>query len=219
MTGAAHLGALGFPPRVCRLVGGHVQAKRYLVATDAAYAARLSPGSAATLRHQGGPMTAQEAAAFVPDDGVLFAAKGLAAVAAAARKAGAELSTPERMLEVEETPAGVRVTTDRRVIEADLAVLAVGPWATTLLEPLGFRLPLAPAIGQVSYWRGGGAWERRPSLVDFYAPDTIGVYGLPTLQQCPGGTSWYWRTPWQPASANVPSPPLAPLPTVTVLAR
>ena len=67
VTGAAHLGALGFPPRVCRLVGGHVQAKRYLVATDAAYAARLSPGSAATLRHQGGPMTAQEAAAFEAD--------------------------------------------------------------------------------------------------------------------------------------------------------
>ena len=122
----------------------------------------------------------QEAAAFVPDDGVLFAAKGLGAMAAAARKAGAELSSPERLLEVDETPAGVRVTTNRRVIDADIAVLAVGPWATTLLEPLGIRLPLAPAIGQVSYWRGGGAWERRPSLVDFYAPDKIGVYGLPT---------------------------------------
>lgn len=121
----------------------------------------------------------QEPAAFVPDDGVLFAAKGLAAMAAAARKAGAELSTPERMLEVAETPAGVRVTTDRRVLEADIAVLAVGPWAATLLEPLGIRLPLAPAIGQVSYWRGG-AWERRPSLIDFVAPDKLGVYGVPT---------------------------------------
>ena len=100
-----------------------------------------------------------EPAAFVPEDGMLFAAKGLAAVAAAARKAGAELSTPERMLAVEETPSGVRVTTDRRVLEADLAVLAVGPWAQSLLEPLGLRLPLAPAIGQVSYWRGG-AWDR-----------------------------------------------------------
>lgn len=120
-----------------------------------------------------------EPAAFSPEDGVLFAAKGLAAVAAAARKAGAELSMPERMLEVEETPAGVRVTTDRRVIEADLAVLAVGPWAQTVLEPLGIRLPLAPAIGQVSYWRGG-AWERRPSLIDFVAAGKLGVYGLST---------------------------------------
>ena len=120
-----------------------------------------------------------EPAAFVPEDGMLFAAKGLAAVAAAARKAGAELSAPERMLEVEETPSGVRVTTDRRVLEADLAVLAVGPWAQSLLEPLGLRLPLAPAIGQVSYWRGG-AWERRPSLIDFVADGKLGVYGLPT---------------------------------------
>ena len=120
-----------------------------------------------------------EPAAFVPEDGMLFAAKGLAAVAAAARKAGAELSTPERMLAVEERPSGVRVTTDQRVLEADLAVLAVGPWAQSLLEPLGLRLPLAPAIGQVSYWRGG-AWERRPSLIDFVADGKLGVYGLPT---------------------------------------
>ena len=120
-----------------------------------------------------------EPAAFVPEDGMLFAAKGLAAVAAAARKAGAELSTPERMLAVEETPSGVRVTTDQRVLEADLAVLAVGPWAQSLLEPLGLRLPLAPAIGQVSYWRGG-ACERRPSLIDFVADGKLGVYGLPT---------------------------------------
>ena len=123
-----------------------------------------------------------EPAAFVPEDGMLFAAKGLAAVAAAARKAGAELSTPERMLAVEETPSGVRVTTDQRVLEADLAVLAVGPWAQSLLEPLGLRLPLAPAIGQVSYWRGG-AWERRPSLIDFVADGKLGVYGLPTPGQ------------------------------------
>jgi glycine/D-amino acid oxidase-like deaminating enzyme len=122
----------------------------------------------------------QEPAAFVPDDGVLFAAKGLAAMAAAARAAGAELSSPEQALAVEETPAGVRISTDRRVLEADLAVLAVGPWAQSLLEPLGIRLPLAPAIGQVSYWRGGGAWERRPSLIDFVADDKLGVYGLPT---------------------------------------
>ena len=120
-----------------------------------------------------------EPAAFVPEDGMLFAAKGLAAVAAAARKAGAELSTPEWMLAVEETPSGVRVTTDQRVLEADLAVLAVGPGAQSLLEPLGLRLPLAPAIGQVSYWRGG-AWERRPSLIDFVADGKLGVYGLPT---------------------------------------
>ena len=120
-----------------------------------------------------------EPGAFVPGDGVLFAQKGLAAMADAARAAGVEIATPERMRAAEATPAGVRIETDRRVLEADIAVLAVGPWAQELLAPLGLTLPLAPAIGQVSYWRGG-AWERRPSLIDFPAPGRMGVYGLPT---------------------------------------
>jgi predicted HD phosphohydrolase len=39
--------------RVARLVGAHVEAKRYLVATDPAYRAQLSPRSIETLRLQG----------------------------------------------------------------------------------------------------------------------------------------------------------------------
>jgi phosphonate degradation associated HDIG domain protein len=42
----------------------HVRAKRYLCATDADYVARLSPASVHTLRLQGGPMSAAEAARF-----------------------------------------------------------------------------------------------------------------------------------------------------------
>lgn len=138
---------------------------------DAAGVARTFP----ELAHR-----PDEPAALVPGDGVAFAQKGLAAMADAARAAGVELAVPERMLAAEATSAGVRIETDRRVLEADIAVLAVGPWAETLLEPLGLRLPLAPAIGQVSYWRGGGSWERRPSLIDFVADGKLGVYGLPT---------------------------------------
>jgi predicted HD phosphohydrolase len=50
--------------RVARLVGGHVDAKRYLVSTDALYGDVLSPDSTRTLRLQGGPMTRAEARAF-----------------------------------------------------------------------------------------------------------------------------------------------------------
>ena len=64
VTGAAHLRGLGFPARVCALVAGHVAAKRYLVATEPAYAQALSPGSRWTLAQQGGPMAPAEAAAF-----------------------------------------------------------------------------------------------------------------------------------------------------------
>jgi predicted HD phosphohydrolase len=50
--------------RVAWLAEQHVAAKRYLVATDPAYAARLSEVSARTLQAQGGPMTEDEVAAF-----------------------------------------------------------------------------------------------------------------------------------------------------------
>ena len=50
--------------RIAELVRLHVDAKRYLVTSDPAYRARLSPVSIATLAAQGGDMTAQELAAF-----------------------------------------------------------------------------------------------------------------------------------------------------------
>ena len=52
----------GYEPAA--LVAGHDQAKRYLVTTDPAYAAVLSPQSVATLAVQGGVMTARDRAAF-----------------------------------------------------------------------------------------------------------------------------------------------------------
>lgn len=62
--GAAWLLKRGFSPRLARLVGGHVDAKRYLTATNPAYLQRLSPASTETLRLQGGPMNGEEAAQF-----------------------------------------------------------------------------------------------------------------------------------------------------------
>jgi predicted HD phosphohydrolase len=59
-VGADHLAGLGFGGEVVDLVRGHVAAKRYLVAAEPGYAARLSEASVATLRHQGGPMSASE---------------------------------------------------------------------------------------------------------------------------------------------------------------
>jgi gamma-butyrobetaine dioxygenase len=50
--------------RVAWLAEQHVAAKRYLVATDPAYRARLSEVSLRTLEQQGGPMSAQEVERF-----------------------------------------------------------------------------------------------------------------------------------------------------------
>ncbi|MGD0502789.1 MAG: HD domain-containing protein [Steroidobacteraceae bacterium] len=53
-----------FPLEVSEPVRLHVPAKRYLLATDGDYMAMLSPASVVTLKLQGGPMSAREAAQF-----------------------------------------------------------------------------------------------------------------------------------------------------------
>lgn len=62
------LGAAAVRPvlgeRMATLIAGHVDAKRYLVATRSSYEAHLSADSVMTLRAQGGPMSSQEVAAF-----------------------------------------------------------------------------------------------------------------------------------------------------------
>lgn len=54
--------------RVADLILSHVPAKRYLVATREEYASVLSPDSVMTLVAQGGPMSAEEIAAFEQSD-------------------------------------------------------------------------------------------------------------------------------------------------------
>lgn len=66
--GAAYLAPL-FPPAVTAPIALHVRAKRYLVTVDPAYAPRLSPGSAASLLRQGGPLDEAEVTAFEGNDG------------------------------------------------------------------------------------------------------------------------------------------------------
>ena len=62
--GAKYLKEKGFSERVCAIVNGHVAAKRYLVATDESYAAKLSAASRETLCWQGGAMSEEEVRNF-----------------------------------------------------------------------------------------------------------------------------------------------------------
>lgn len=62
--GATYLESLGYGGTLVELVAQHVQAKRYLTATNPEYLARLSVASRQTLELQGGPMTPEEAAEF-----------------------------------------------------------------------------------------------------------------------------------------------------------
>ena len=65
-VGATHLQAW-LPDSVVEPIRLHVAAKRHLVATDAAYADRLSEASTITLAQQGGPFSAGESLAFEAD--------------------------------------------------------------------------------------------------------------------------------------------------------
>jgi phosphonate degradation associated HDIG domain protein len=56
--------AARFPAEVAEPVRLHVPAKRYLLATDPGYLAKLSPASVVTLKLQGGAMSAAEVARF-----------------------------------------------------------------------------------------------------------------------------------------------------------
>lgn len=65
--GADLLRDAGFSEIVASLVESHVEAKRYLTFKHPDYFARLSEASRATLEHQGGRMTQEEAFAFEQD--------------------------------------------------------------------------------------------------------------------------------------------------------
>lgn len=62
--GAAYL-SKHFPKAVTEPIRLHVDAKRYMCATDAAYAASLSDESKRSLRLQGGPFTKEQADSFI----------------------------------------------------------------------------------------------------------------------------------------------------------
>ena len=63
-VGAAFLRLTGYPYPIPDLVGSHVDAKRYRVAKDKAYADKLSEASRRTLLLQGGPMDSEECLRF-----------------------------------------------------------------------------------------------------------------------------------------------------------
>ena len=67
LVGARLLGALGLPEDVSYLARHHVDAKRYLCATQPDYYAKLSAASKTTLLHQGGPMSEEEVCAAEAD--------------------------------------------------------------------------------------------------------------------------------------------------------
>jgi len=65
--GEEYLRRLGFAESVCRLVGSHVSAKRYLTAVDSSYYYGLSDASKNSLAFQGGPFKGKQLESFESD--------------------------------------------------------------------------------------------------------------------------------------------------------
>jgi sarcosine oxidase len=122
---------------------------------------------------------------FQPDGGFLLAEPAVAAFQAVASRAGADLRTEERVLAVEPHGDGVRVTTERGEVLAGCAIVAAGPWLTSLLPHMPAPLRVTR---QVMAWfapadLSGFAAERFPVFLlqnqdgTFYGfpADTTGV--------------------------------------------
>jgi glycine/D-amino acid oxidase-like deaminating enzyme len=110
-----------------------------------------------------------------PGGGVLLAPGCLRAQHALLQASGGRTSAPERVLAVEPDGDDVTVRTERRTIEADVVVVATGPWAAELLEPLGLAPPLGPGVAQVTFLEAPGL-VARPAFAAWVA-GAPGMYG------------------------------------------
>jgi sarcosine oxidase len=109
--------------------------------------------------------------------GTVLADVGMAALHMAAVNAGVQILMPERVIAIEPgEPATVR--TIQREIEADQVVIAAGPWSGGLLDALGFDLPLAPSVAQVTFLDAPMMVDR-PGIAAWPARGDVGVYGHP----------------------------------------
>jgi sarcosine oxidase len=106
------------------------------------------------------------AAVVQPDGGLLAAEPSIHAMIALAQRGGAELRAGEMVSAIEPRAGGVRVVTDRAVIEAGSAIVAAGPWTRSLLPDLAAPLRVTR---QVMAWFAPG----EPAL---FAPGRFPVF-------------------------------------------
>jgi sarcosine oxidase len=106
--------------------------------------------------------------AYQPDGGFVVPERCIVAHVEGALARGAVVRARERVLEWEARENGVRVTTDRGIVEADRLVLTAGAWSQDVA-----RLP----EGLVRGVRQSLAWLQ-PSQPEVFAPDRMPVFNL-----------------------------------------
>jgi len=105
---------------------------------------------------------------FQADGGFVLPERCIVAHVAGALAAGAVVRARERVLEWEDTGSGVRVATDRAIVEAERLVLTAGAWSQDVA-----RLP----SGMVRGVRQALAWLQ-PSAPSLFEPARFPVFNL-----------------------------------------
>jgi sarcosine oxidase len=105
---------------------------------------------------------------FQPDGGFVVPERCVVAHVEGALRRGAVVRARERVLEWDETPNGVRVRTDRGVVEADRLVLTAGAWSQEVA-----RLPegLVRGVRQALGWL-------QPTRPELFEPAAFPVFNL-----------------------------------------
>jgi sarcosine oxidase len=75
-------------------------------------------------------------AVLQPDGGYLATEPSIHALLSLAQRAGAEVRSGEAVRVIEPGAGAVKITTDRATLEADAAIVSVGPWLKALLPDL-----------------------------------------------------------------------------------
>jgi sarcosine oxidase len=113
-----------------------------------------------------------------PDGGYIEAAAALDATIRAAVDAGAVIRTEEKVVAVEPHRDGVRITTERAVIDADGAVVSAGPWTASVLPDL--QLPLRVTRQVVGWFEPADAGAFAEGFPVFLLESRHGIhYGFP----------------------------------------
>ena len=106
--------------------------------------------------------------AYQPDGGFVVPERCIVAHVQGALARGAVLRARERVLDWDETESGVRVRTDRGVVEAERLVLTAGAWSQDVA-----RLP----AGMVRGVRQSLAWLQ-PTRPELFEPSRMPVFNL-----------------------------------------
>jgi sarcosine oxidase len=108
-------------------------------------------------------------ALFQPDAGFVRADRAQHAFSRSAADNGADLREDMKVTALSVDDGSVTVATDEGPLTAGVAVVTAGAWASSLLEPLGIRLPLLPTRETVSYFELDGD-QLVPPVIDWADP-------------------------------------------------